>query len=630
MIRTAFTHASIRHTILLLAGSFVALPTLAEEAPLTDKHFYVITTAQQELCKLDVADFKFSGYPKYALKPEAKGHVKQFAESQAVDFWQNSNSKYDSLYKASAENRYDTPEQKIQALSGVITSELCTAEGMSVSIINAVKTLKSSGVYGADRSACFITREQYTSIVKKKAKWHIRKQLLPVLAPQTVPACIAFYRDHYLAPEFAQLQAQIEQIATDKALAKQQQEDAKRAAEEAVITAAAAREAERQRRQASEAAQRQAKHTADAKRTQQESELQTALNVLAPDNARLVLSPDLGKPRVKGDLLHNFNEANKTAWDEYSGKLHALNDNYSEPPPFQKPVLERGEFEKTVDFEQRLAAATAETRAVHDQELALWRDEKQAATRESQRMRNNESAVLFGLLRPQLENRLGRMHVASAKYDADAEAFDVTFESSAFASFQVFTKIPAPIDRAPDIKKDISGGSVWAVFVLEKNALKPRGVLLRGKNTGELFHGPVKSYSAPAFKFSAQARVAYEAQLGEKDAAEQAAAERDRVEREKRQVAARERRRKERATWPAGAVATIDEGAFMCSSHKSAMKVMITRRANNPYVSFPPDCIIIPRKLFLADHRESFNGLAIVRLLGDTAPGYTDSSRIGY
>jgi len=616
-------------TALLLASSSLALASSDDTVEFTDKQFNVVDTAQKELCLLDVGDFKFTGYPMFALQDESRAAIQLFAESQAAGFWENSNEQYNTHYRTFYRLQEASPEKKMQALESVISDQLCSTEHMITSLKNSAKMLRDSGVVGADRSSCFLTREQYTGIVKKKMiKWDIRRTNIETMAPQLVPACVAFYRDHYFVPEIAQLQAQLDKIRIDEALARREAGRAQRAAEAAAAQAAAAKEADQQRREAEKARQLQAKRAAEERNNQQESELQAALNVLAPESARMVLGPDLGKPRVKGDLTRNFNEANKAGWDAYNSSLNDLKNESNNPPPFQKPELQRGEFEKTADFEKRLAAATAEARAKHEQQVANWRQEKVAAEQESQRMRNNENTVLLNLLRPELQSRLGRVDIEQVKYDADAEAFDVTVASSTFSDFQVISRVAAPIDRARAVKEEISKGSAWAVFVLENQELKPRGVLLRGGKSGEIFHGSVKRFSAPAFQFSARTRVAYEAQLTNEDAARQAQAERDRAEQARQQAAAQERRRKERASWPAGAIGTIDSGAFMCVSQKSAMKVLISERANNPYVSFPGDCIVVPNKSFVAEHRESYNGLAVVRLIGSTQPGYADTSRV--
>jgi hypothetical protein len=595
----------------------------------TDEQFNVVDTAKKELCLLDVSDFNFSGFPKFALKTESRDSVKLFAESQAIGFWENSNDQYDRHYRTSYSIKNAPPDMKMQALESVISSQLCSAEHMTTSMKNSAKRMRDSRVMGADRSSCFVTREQYGGIVKKKTlKWDIRRTNIEAMAPQLVPACIAFYRDHYFAPEIAQLQAQLDKIRIDEALARREAGRAKRAAEQAAAEAAAAKEAERQRREAEKARQLQAKRAAEERRKQQETELRAALDVLAPENARVVLGPDSGKPRVKGDLLRNLNEANKAGWDAYDSNLNDLNGASNNPPPFQKPELQRGEFEKTADFEKRLAAATTKARAEHEQQVAQWRQEKIATEQESQRMRNNQSAALLNLLRPELQSRLGRVDITQVTYDADAETFDVAVASSVFSDFRIVSRVATPIDRAPAVKEELSKGSAWAVFMLENQKLKPRGVLLRGGKTGEVFHGAVKSFSASNFQFSAQTRIAFEAQLTKEDSARQAQAERDRVERERQQAAAQERRRKERANWPAGAIGTIDSGTFMCVSQKSAMKVLVSERANNPYVSFPGDCLIIPNKSYVAEHRETYNGLAVVRLVGSPQPGYTDTSRI--
>ena len=155
-------------TALLLASNSLALASSTDPVEFTDKQFNVVDTAKKELCLLDVTDFRFQGYPMFALQPESRASVQLFAESQAESFWENSNEQYNTHYRTFYRLQEASPQQKMQALDNVISEHLCSAEHMALSLKNSAKQMRDSGVLGADRSSCFVSREQYTGTVKKK------------------------------------------------------------------------------------------------------------------------------------------------------------------------------------------------------------------------------------------------------------------------------------------------------------------------------------------------------------------------------------------------------------------------------------------------------------------------------
>ncbi len=341
-----------------------------------------------------------------------------------------------------------------------------------------------------------------------------------------------------------------------------------------------ARDEARRRREAEERAraerarkEAEAARQAAARRSTRRAEAFAAAGV--PESQRVVWGGEKPRPpRLSGgDVRYLLNEVNL----RFQARMEPPQAEFIPPP--------RDEFEKTRDYQVRVS----ELRRRHRERIA-----REAAQRR---------ARLAAILSEVLTEMLGTPRIEAVRYDADAEVFAV---EAGRGALRVTGTLPVPIAQARQRKARLLRMTPWVLWRLESGRLVPRALVLQdGDETLSL---AVRGAPSPVAFTAAQAR-----------AWEQAKAEDAR----RRAAEAAERRRRERASWPEGAVARVRGGAILCASHTSALRAAVLERAGNPYVSYPGDCITLPEAAYAAVVQPVASGLYQVQLLGAHRPGFT-------
>ena len=539
-------------------------------------------------------------------------------------FWRSIDIAADAYRRNYAAERKKAPEIAREGLDSVIDEKFCTPSKIQHDLDHTIEVISRGGrqFRPENQAVCFVSFDDYKALTKR------RKAISSAaVAENAVGKCRAFYRGGYFAPEFSRLQVRSEELETVARLAKQEQEMADRAA----ALRAEQLEAQRQREETAREGELRARHAAEQEaeqeRIRQEAALLKAIDSLAPaSSARVVYGPNSSAVQATDTLYRTLNEANQSAWSSYDEQLIEVRRKLDNSPVFEKPVLERGEYEKSTDFEKRQTAAVNEARAEHERGLAAWNDERSAAQRNYQRLVDGETIIVTQLLNEELDQRLGKTRIGPVEYNADSEVFNITVRSSAFDEYRIEGRIAIPIDRAPKVKPDLVSGTSWVVFRFEDYRLHPVGVVIKGANSNNFYQASVmdSTFSDFSFNRTSLARFQVEQTLEKQARLEQA--EREKTEMEQRRAAERERKRQERASWPEGVTATLSSGAFICATHKSAFKAQVVERANNPYISLPDDCRIVPGQQFVVNYNHVGGGLAVVRLRGGFTNVYVSAA----
>lgn len=431
--------------------------------------------------------------------------------------------------------------RSVSAANKLIKNDICSERRIVSRVLDfdGEWYLKHRGSGGA---VCYKGAEKlvdtwiaHSKAIVKNSNAQFRKAERDKVFAEYQPACISFYTNKYFGPEIARMKK-----AEKKALlAKQNRAKA----------AAAEKKKQKALKKKQLAAQKSLAQSKEAQRN-------AIYDVTGLSKEKRILwSEGLVKeyaPNRSGDISRHINVMNKEIMRE-------LNPD-NKKAAFIAP--KKGEFEKTANYEKRLASEkkkfTAKEKAKRD---AILKDEAN--------------------IRQKTFNKyFGAPSVKSVKYNADGEYFDVVIGSST-SSYKIAGKYNAPIAQAKSLKATLTQIKPAVVFSVDTNAITPAVVMLD-------FATEITTLSSN------------DAGIVPITTGDEALAEWNEVLKQER-VARSARLKQERKAEAAVRAARtkiyghegpfLVKGAFVCEGMESMFRMMAIRRANG-YVSDPADCIV--------------------------------------
>lgn len=378
-------------------------------------------------------------------------------------------------------------------------------------------------------------------------------------------------------------------------------------------------EAERKKDDAARKAKAEAlalKNKLADEKAKKEAEFTSAMNmgddsdfVVIWDYVPGMVNTNIGSVRYKAEAIaeiqkeetNQLNRFNLMMWDN-TEILIAKSIGYTIPmPTYSEPKIEKGEFEKTSEFNARKAKEIEMAKGEHANKLAIAEEYNSEALVALKAANNNKQQYYVRLLQPWLKVLLGE-NTRTVAYDADNERFDLTIHSEGLKEYIIDAKLGVPVEEAKLIKPEIENGKLHVLYLLKGSKLEIQRIVLRTENKAYLIADVSDNFGNFSFTIEAANayRPIYSAALKLKEETkEQAKAEeeRKRKELEKAQLAKAKKAREERVKKYGHPGPFLKASSTFCTDLKSMFKAAAIERANNPYISTPDDCAFSSVKL---------------------------------
>ena len=411
--------------------------------------------------------------------------------------------------------------------------------------------------------------------------------------------------------------------------------------EKARVAAEKKRVAEEKKRKAYVLARREKQNALNAKRA---AELDSALAIPSGNVAYMLWSQDTEEYNYGKTYPLNVDLAdriNLTAWDQANSILkNKQPSNSVDKPVFIVPVLKKGEFEKTADFNKRKADEIKAAQIKYDEKMEQYKQNIAASNKKYQALVKNKDAIFIDYLTDGLSGYLVKPR-HTLKYNADKEWFIVTISSETLKGYKATGTLPISLDQAPKLKSALESAKPFIVHQVVDGKLVIQRLVLNTYEHTYLLGNVSDNLGNYAFtedaanelraKNKAALKKAEEEQKRILAARRKAEAEAKALKQVRKQEMEKQRAKKkalERSNWPAEAVARLSANSLLCTSYKSIYKAWAIKRSNNPYVSYPDECLETSQDSYIVSLNHMQGGMAKVRMYGATMSGYTISSDI--
>ena len=209
-------------------------------------------------------------------------------------------------------------------------------------------------------------------------------------------------------------------------------------------------------------------------------------------------------------------------------------------------------------------------------------------------------------------------------YDYDSEILIIRIISSAF-SYHIDANYKTPMDTIDFVEADITGSRPTIYFSVKDNVIEPNSITFETSDKEIMLDTTIGSIP---ILIGNDALVTLTKELEKEDEARRKDAAEKNARYQQKLKNARIQRASAHANWPNNTIAKINYGGVICLSLKSAYKASAIRRANNPYVSFPDDCVETSKDGYAVSVNHLQGGISKVLMYGATASGYTLSHDI--
>jgi len=271
---------------------------------------------------------------------------------------------------------------------------------------------------------------------------------------------------------------------------------------------------------------------------------------------------------------------------------HANNYGFFEPLVFHEN--KKGEFEKTIDYEQRI------------------KNEKEsfnARVSEEKEKYKNELSELYSII---LNKYFGKPTISSVNYEADSELFLVTIKSND-APYKIIGEYQHPIATAKEQKIKMSKGEPKISFLLSNGVFEPKIALLVVDD--EIITLTNIKFPKSTITFGSNAANAWKSKIEKKKIFKENQLKKEQAEYIFQQNKARDARRKKYNH--TGSFLVPD--SLVCTKLKSIHKALILSRTH-AYATIPTDCIHLGSDYTAIKNSEnlSMGGISNVLFLNGT------------
>lgn len=341
------------------------------------------------------------------------------------------------------------------------------------------------------------------------------------------------------------------------------------------------------------------------------------------------------------NLSHEvISTVNMDSWDETYRILAKMkkDDEEEEKPYYSEPDTQKGEFEKSKAYEIRKAKEIEIAKKEYNQWTTNFEKYMSKRRIAYEKAVQNKEKIMTKVAIKALSKLFGNP-VYEVKYDADKESFIISIHSSNLGKYSAVGMLRSPINNASTLKPVLQNATPYVVYKMIRGNIIIQRIVLGSEDKAYLITDASDNIGEYVFSEDAANTYRPKYKIALKQSEEEKKhkkAEEDKLNKErlaeeeelskKRLIEYQKARVKQRASWPNGAVAKVSSGAFLCSSFKTAYKAMAIRRANNPYVSMPDDCMTLPRTGYAVSVQHSSGGITKIRLVGSTRGGYTGSN----